>query len=718
MDLEVQLQEDAQGDASETNLINDIDASGRVVINSGSDVETEKKDDDEIEKRNYVEIKKSNDIDMDFGFEKEENNDVMGKVFDTPNDAYNFYNRYAFLHGFGIRIHTAFKNKTTNEPYRRLYVCNKQGFKDLKSKGSIGDVKKRRRNLITGCEAFLRISKSKDGKWSVDKFSDSHNHELTVTPTKVMKHRSHGKFHRSLTCKAILSELDQSGLKPCQIKKVVNTMKGPYENDVTSKQCSDILADQRRQYKGKEFYGLIKHFQDKLLKDQNLYFVVDLFDDGSPRNIFWADGRSRDSYIKFGDVVVFDVTYMTNKFKMPFAPFVGVNHHGQSILFGGALLENEKQDTFEWLFQNFLKCMFDKYPSAIITDQDKAICNAIKIVFPKTRHRYCSWHIKKHEIEHLRPLKVRYSDFEELHKQWVKSNTIEEFETRWEFLCGKYNFETGSWIPEMYNQRKYWAKAFLKDCFFVGMTSSRRSESIHSFFDGYVNSKTMLNEFVRQYDKAVETRRAAEEDEDFKTMNSKPILSSVSLIEAKASSRYTRKLFDVFKKEWTEATFNLTHEKISKSSEEISYKLDNCTIGIEDMNSENEVSALTLWCVQSNFRKATEQARDSPSEIKKLNTILLRFSEEQNIRKKSKQNETTSLDSNVGSSQVNMMPQITVRDPLVNTNTKGRPKSATRIKSSLEAPKKRSCSYCNKVGHYISSCPQKKADESRVEREK
>ncbi|KAF5824312.1 putative transcription factor FAR family [Helianthus annuus] len=703
MDLEVQLQEDAQGDASETNLINDIDASGRVVINSGSDVETEKKDDDEIEKRNYVETKKSNDIDMDFGFEKEENNDVMGKVFDTPNDAYNFYNRYAFLHGSGIRIHTAFKNKTTNEPYRRLYVCNKQGFKDLKSKGSIGDVKKRRRNLRTGCEAFLRISKSKDGKWSVDKFSDSHNHELTVTPTKVMKHRSHGKFHRSLTCKAILSELDQSGLKPCQIKKVVNTMKGPYENDVTSKQCSDILADQRRQYKGKEFYGLIKHFQDKLLKDQNLYFVVDLFDDGSPRNIFWADGRSRDSYIKFGDVVVFDVTYMTNKFKMPFAPFVGVNHHGQSILFGGALLENEKQDTFEWLFQNFLKCMFDKYPSAIITDQDKAICNAIKIVFPKTRHRYCSWHIKKHEIEHLRPLKVRYSDFEELHKQWVKSNTIEEFETRWEFLCGKYNFETGSWITEMYNQRKYWAKAFLKDCFFAGMTSSGRSESIHSFFDGYVNSKTMLNEFVRQYDKAVETRRAAEEDEDFKTMNSKPILSSVNLIEAKASSRYTRKLFDVFKKEWTEATFNLTHEKISKSSEEIRYKvgqlgidkiywrnvnfrlsnkidvtcscakfetfgmlckhilyilkkrnvetlpdhyilprwtldarykLDNCTIGIEDMNSENEVSALTLWCVQSNFRKATEQARDSPSEIKKLNTILLRFSEEQNIFEK------------------------------------------------------------------------------------
>ncbi|KAK1418100.1 hypothetical protein QVD17_27239 [Tagetes erecta] len=551
MDLRVQSQKDF-----ETTQIEDIDAQGCLVVNSGSDVE----------------IDQTIDTDNDFGFENEATKDVIGKVFDTPNDAYSFYNHYALLHGFGIRIFSTYKNTTTNEHYRKKFVCNKQGFKDLK-RDNCKDSNKRRRDLRTGCEAFLRISKDKDGKWLVDKFNDSHNHEVTLTPSKAMKHRSHAKFHRSVACKSLMLELGQSGLKPCQIRKVVNTMKSPNENDVTSKQCTDVLVDQRKQYRGKEFYGLIKHFQDKSNKDRSFYFVLDLFDDGSPRNIFWADGRSRDSYIKFGDVVVFDATYQTNKFMMPFAPFVGVNHHGQSILFGAALLENEKQDTFEWLFQTFLKCMFDKFPSAIITDQDKAICNAIKSVFPKTRHRYCSWHMKKHEIEHLRSLKIRYTDFQELHRQWVKSNTVEEFETRWETLCAKYNFESGSWITEMYNQRKYWAKAFLKDCFFAGMTSSGRSESIHSFFDGYVNSKTMLNEFAIQYDKAVEARRAAEEDQDFQTMNSKPILSSVNLIEAKAGSRYTRNLFDVFKKEWTEATFNLSHERICKNLEEIRYKV-------------------------------------------------------------------------------------------------------------------------------------------------
>ncbi|XP_076892033.1 protein FAR1-RELATED SEQUENCE 5-like [Bidens hawaiensis] len=474
-----------------------------------------------------IEIEENNDVTIDPGFDKDEDNHVRGMG----------------------------------------YVCNKEGFKDLNSKSSSGEVKKRCRDLRTGCEAFIRISNSKEEKWIVDMFNDVHNHELILTPTNVMKYRSHGKFHRSMACKSLMSKLGQSGLKPCQIKKVINTVKSPLENDVTSKQYADILAEERKQYKGKEFYGLIKHFQDKLLEDRNLYFVVDLFDYGSPRNIFWADGRSRDSYVKFGDVLVFDVTYMTNKFKMPFAPFFGVNHHRQSILFGGALLENEKQETFEWLFKHFLNCMFDKYPLAIITDQDKAIGNAIKSVFPKSRHRYCSWHIKKHEIDHLRSIKVSYSDFQELHKQWVNSNTVKEFESRWEFLCGKYNFQSGSWITKMYNQRKHWAKAFLKDCFFDGMTSSGRSESIHSYFDGYVNSKTMLNEFEIQYDKAVEARRVAEEDEDedFRTMDSHPNLSSVNPIEAKAGARYAKNLFDLFKKEWTEATLNLTHETITRN---------------------------------------------------------------------------------------------------------------------------------------------------------
>ena len=64
------------------------------------------------------------------------------------------------------------------------------------------------------------------------------------------------------------------------------------------------------------------------------------------RSVFWADNRPRMTYMQFGDVIAFDVTYNTNNFKMPFVPFTGVNHHRESTLFGCALLVDEITSTF------------------------------------------------------------------------------------------------------------------------------------------------------------------------------------------------------------------------------------------------------------------------------------------------------------------------------------------------------------------------------------
>jgi hypothetical protein len=132
------------------------------------------------------------------------------------------------------------------------------------------------------------------------------------------------------------------------------------------------------------------------------------------RNVFWVYARSRVSYEDFGYVVTFDTTYLTNKYAMPFAPFVGVNHHGQLILLGAILILSEDIKTFVWLFETWLNCMNGRAPSAIITDQDRAMKNAINKVCPNTRHRWCLWHILKKLRENLdyihstMPLRVPY----------------------------------------------------------------------------------------------------------------------------------------------------------------------------------------------------------------------------------------------------------------------------------------------------------------------
>jgi len=76
------------------------------------------------------------------------------------------------------------------------------------------------------------------------------------------------------------------------------------------------------------------------MRELNNYFYYEININVENRiiNLFWADVRSRVASVDFGDVFSFDTTHLTNKYDMPFAPFVGVNHHGQSIMLGYGLL--------------------------------------------------------------------------------------------------------------------------------------------------------------------------------------------------------------------------------------------------------------------------------------------------------------------------------------------------------------------------------------------
>ena len=78
---------------------------------------------------------------------------------------------------------------------------------------------------------------------------------------------------------------------------------------------------------------------------------MDLDDDLPVRNVFWVDARSRAAYEFFHDVIIFDTTYLTNKYDMPLAPFIGINHHGESIILGCGLLSGEDTVSFVWVFR-------------------------------------------------------------------------------------------------------------------------------------------------------------------------------------------------------------------------------------------------------------------------------------------------------------------------------------------------------------------------------
>ncbi|CAM8894507.1 unnamed protein product [Rhodiola kirilowii] len=160
--------------------------------------------------------------------------------------------------------------------------------------------------------------------------------------------------------------------------------------------CRNLISKNRRlSLQQGDFEAMRRHFCEMISSNSNFFYMYDTDENDSLKNVFWADGRSRATYKDFGDVVSFDTTYVSNRYKMPFTPFIGVNNHGQSILFGCALLAGEEVANFVWLFNAWLTCMSDKAPKGILTDQCKSIGRAVKEVFPHTEHRWYIWHIMR-----------------------------------------------------------------------------------------------------------------------------------------------------------------------------------------------------------------------------------------------------------------------------------------------------------------------------------
>ncbi|XP_062146803.1 protein FAR1-RELATED SEQUENCE 5-like [Alnus glutinosa] len=184
-------------------------------------------------------------------------------------------------------------------------------------------------------------------------------------------------------------------------------------------------------------------------------------------------------------------------------------------------------------------------PRAIITDQDRAMKNAIKKVFPNARHRFCLWHILK-----KLPKKFEsHSQYYAIRNCVYNSHTCDEFDACWQIMLECYNLEENAWLLGLYSERTFWVPTYLNDVFWAGMTTTQRSESMNAFFDGYVQSSTSLKEFVDQYDNALRRKVEVENVANFDSFNTTISCVSYWPFEKQFQKIYTHAKFREVQKE-------------------------------------------------------------------------------------------------------------------------------------------------------------------------
>ncbi|CAB4272290.1 unnamed protein product [Prunus armeniaca] len=309
----------------------------------------------------------------------------VGMVFDTMEEARNYYEEYGRQEGFWIRTRSSSKTRRRlDEVTSRQFVCAHEGKympkntshkasegNDERDASDIENMKRTSKNCSTvkcGCKASMRIKLDRwSNKWKVSSFQDSHNHK-PVTPERRMKMKSNKVMPK--VAKILTETFHEENLP---IAKVPSILGGPHIG-FNNRDCYNHLRNVRhRQLDGGDAQSVLTYFRKKQAENPQFFYAIQCDENGRASNFFWVDARSRLAYHYFGDVVTFDTTYRTNKYDMPFAPFTGVNHHLQSIQFGCALLQDETEVTFLWLFETWLEAMGGRHPVSIITDQDLAM---------------------------------------------------------------------------------------------------------------------------------------------------------------------------------------------------------------------------------------------------------------------------------------------------------------------------------------------------------
>lgn len=463
---------------------------------------------------------------------------VIGMEFDSYDDAYNYYNCYAKELGFAIRVKSSWTKRNSKEKRGAVLCCNCEGFKTIKEAGS------RRKETRTGCLAMIRLRLVESNRWRVDEAKLEHNH--LFDPIRAKNSKSHKKMDGAKH--KVEPNLD---VEVQTIKLYRTPVADVFGHGSPVFEERDILlgrAQCLKLHKG-DTQVIHDYLCRSQLADPYFLYLMDFDDEGHLRNVFWIDARSRAAYNYFGDVVAFDTACLSNNYDIPLFAFLGVNHHGESILLGCGLIAEETTETYIWLFRAWLTCMSGRPPQTIISDKCKIMQNAIAEVFPRANHRFFPSNLMRSILDNVGPLhdpNAFITLFENLVYDCLR---VEDFEMAWEDMTQQLGLRGHEWLQALYDARERWAPVYMKDAFFAGISGFQRGDNVSSFFEGYIHHQTSLQEFFYLYELVLEKNRQKEAIDDSESRHMNPLLRTSCYYELQLSRLYTKSIFIKFQEE-------------------------------------------------------------------------------------------------------------------------------------------------------------------------
>jgi hypothetical protein len=338
-----------------------------------------------------------------------------GMSFDSMDDCRNFCIAFGKQHNYAMVTQDSSNVKgyinmecKLHRDYRKAKAKPKESENsedpgDSTVENSGGMVNKKPRNGKTyrmNCPAsmfFYRGAKNTT-TWTLTSMKLDHNHPPAETLSTFALHRrltEEQKTHvqKLLQTKAlprvIVDYMNANGA--CMIAKDVSNFHGRFSGLDENNNANLTL--------------LFNHLEN------NGYVIRTALDDKSQiAAMFFTHNKCIHLAQQFNEVVLVDATYRTNKSQLPFVNLVGVNNVGcddktlSTFGIAGAWICNEDGTSYHWVMECLLDVVYcdERYqPGVFVTDQQKALMNAIDAVFPESHHMLCYIHLFHNFEKHV-----------------------------------------------------------------------------------------------------------------------------------------------------------------------------------------------------------------------------------------------------------------------------------------------------------------------------
>ncbi|KAM6573262.1 hypothetical protein CsatA_017342 [Cannabis sativa] len=488
----------------------------------------------------------------------------LGMGFNSEDQAYEFYNTYAGRVGFSVRKDYVNRSKIDGAVASRRFTCFREGFRQRDKRDM--NVKRPRKETRIGCSAQLVISRQSDGKYRITHFEEKHNHEL-VAPCRIHMLRSQKRL--------VVTQVEEGSL--------VDSSNGQQQaipaSDLMCKTVRDI------DYKGKlpskctreiregEGVKMQQYFIGKHSKNPSFFYAMQPDADGQITNVFWADAKMVMDYGDFGDVVCFNTSYKLHKDCRPFAPFIGINHHKQIVIFGAALLYDETLESYKWLFRTFLEAMSGKKPKTILTDQDVVMAEAINTVLVGAHHRTCLWHLYQNGVKQLGYMFAGSSSFiNDLSRCFFDQEEEEDFINAWKAMLDLYGLWENDWLHQIYENREKWAIPYRRHIFSADMERSLRFETFTTSLRKYLNPDSDVIPLLKHLAKLVNDFHYKELEANYDMSQHPPKLMGDVIFLKHGRDFYTPSVFELFQHEY-ETCLNMVVNRCTNSEALFQYRV-------------------------------------------------------------------------------------------------------------------------------------------------